>query len=76
MRYHALSWLKIAHAWLPSAGELLNGVCKRRTGYLRMADVDGKMWIEKNSDNQEKTHQFSFIILCVKVLPYLNPDNK
>ena len=41
-----------------------------------MADVDGKMRIEKNSDNQEKSHQFNFIILCVKVLPYLNPGNK
>ena len=34
------------------------GVCKTRTGYLRMADADGKMRIEKcgwkkNADNKE-----------------------
>ena len=34
------------------------GVCKTRTGYLRMADADGKMWIEKcgwkkNADNKK-----------------------
>ena len=34
------------------------GVCKTRTGYLQMADVDGKMRIEKivnNIKNQKKT---------------------
>ena len=34
------------------------GVCKTRTGYLRMADADGKMRIEKcgwkkNADNKK-----------------------
>ena len=28
------------------------GVCKTRTGYLRMADADGKMRIE-NADNKK-----------------------
>ena len=35
-----------------------SGVCKTRTGYLRMADADGKMRIEKcgwkkNADNKK-----------------------
>ena len=29
------------------AGDSCMGVCKRQTGYLRMADADGKMRIEK-----------------------------
>ena len=29
------------------------GVCKTRTGYLRMADADGKMRMEKNADNKK-----------------------
>ena len=29
------------------------GVCKTRTGYLRMADADGKMRMEKNVDNKK-----------------------
>ena len=29
------------------------GVCKTRTGYLRMADTDGKMRMEKNADNKK-----------------------
>ena len=28
-------------------------VCKTRTGYLRMADADGKMRMEKNADNKK-----------------------
>ena len=37
---------------------ILRGVCKTRTGYLRMADADGKMRIEKcgwkkNADNKK-----------------------
>ena len=38
--------------------EIPRGVCKTRTGYLRMADADGKMRIEKcgwkkNEDNKK-----------------------
>ena len=36
--------------WRPLSPKLnhsLMGVCKKRTGYLRMADADGKMRIEK-----------------------------
>ena len=29
------------------------GVCKTRTGYLRMADADGKMRMEKSADNKK-----------------------
>ena len=29
------------------------GVCKTRTGYLRMADADGKTRMEKISDNKK-----------------------
>ena len=29
------------------------GVCKTRTGYLRMAYADGKMRMEKNADNKK-----------------------
>ena len=35
------------------------GVCKTRTGYLQMADVDGKMRIEKivnNNKNKKNTN--------------------
>ena len=35
------------------------GVCKTRTGYLQMADVDGKMRIEKivnNNKNRKNTN--------------------
>ena len=52
--------MKIVHEWLPrilSLPQIIEnsrqfvllrtGVCKTRTGYLRMADADGKMRIEK-----------------------------
>ena len=31
---------------------LTMGVCKTQTGYLRMADADGKMRMENNADNK------------------------
>ena len=42
----------------PSLGVIPWGVCKTRTGYLRMADADGenadrKMRMEKNADNKK-----------------------
>ena len=32
---------------------IISGVCKTRTGYLRMAYADGKMRMEKNADNKK-----------------------
>ena len=41
------------------------GVCKTRTGYLRMADVDGKMRIEKIvNNNKNKKTQIWIYKLC------------
>ena len=36
-----------------SSDYMTPGVCKTRTGYLRMADTDGKMRMEKNADNKK-----------------------